>query len=85
LAASIAALSQEEKLAAFGDMLHASKKVQALEEAGQRVESLKNFDYFYVQSMNAARAGGQWRAGSSSRRSYAQGCRRDDQEGPGGQ
>ena len=41
LTASIAALSEEGQLAAFGDMLRASKKVQALEEAGKRVESLQ--------------------------------------------
>ncbi len=41
MTAPIAALSQEAKLATFGDMLRASKKVQALEEAGERVESLQ--------------------------------------------
>jgi hypothetical protein len=40
--ASIAALSHEVKLAAFGDMLRASKKVQALEEAGKRIESIQH-------------------------------------------
>jgi hypothetical protein len=42
LTAQIAALSEEAKLADFGDVLRASKKLQAMEEAGERVESLQH-------------------------------------------
>jgi len=42
LTAQIAALSKEAKLAAFSDVLRASKKLQAMEEAGERVESLQH-------------------------------------------
>jgi hypothetical protein len=42
LLASIAPLPKEAKLAAFGDMLRSSKKVQALKEAGGLVESMQH-------------------------------------------
>jgi hypothetical protein len=41
LTAPIAALSEEAKLATFGDMLAASKQLKVLEAAGKRVESLQ--------------------------------------------